>query len=385
MQQLGRSSVDLEFAFKHFLDRNLRQYSRIKTLLNPGSPIPLDTAFEPPTLEVDDHLYNEDSFLRLLQSEPFIIITGTGGSGNSVLIKHLFIRYYNKPWNRIPILIEIRNLPDTQTILEYIKTQIQSVSNNFSDKMLEYALRSGKFVLLFDGFDEVDYDRRKSVADQIIGVTYSYGDNSVILTSRPDDSFAGWNEFTIAKMKGFNKNQVISIVKKMKYDKSIKGEFIRLIRDGSLYETHGSFLSNPLLCTIMLLTFDQGAEIPNKMDVFFGQTFDVLFYRHDATKGTSYRRKFMTALSIEDFRAAVAAFSAFSYVDVGPTMRSAIATIAANKALEYCRLTESASSFLNDLCSSVSLMVKEGDTYSYIHRKFQEYFVALFLVTREIG
>ena len=155
MQQLGRSSVDLEFAFKHFLDRNLRQYSRIKTLLNPGSPIPLDTAFEPPTLEVDDHLYNEDSFLRLLQSEPFIIITGTGGSGNSVLIKHLFIRYYNKPWNRIPILIEIRNLPDTQTILEYIKTQIQSVSNNFSDKMLEYALRSGKFVLLFDGFDEV--------------------------------------------------------------------------------------------------------------------------------------------------------------------------------------------------------------------------------------
>ena len=298
MQQLGRSSVDLEFAFKHFLDRNLRQYSRIKTLLNPGSPIPLDTAFEPPTLEVDDHLYNEDSFLRLLQSEPFIIITGTGGSGNSVLIKHLFIRYYNKPWNRIPILIEIRNLPDTQTILEYIKTQIQSVSNNFSDKMLEYALRSGKFVLLFDGFDEVDYDRRKSVADQIIGVTYSYGDNSVILTSRPDDSFAGWNEFTIAKMKGFNKNQVISIVKKMKYDKSIKGEFIRLIRDGSLYETHGSFLSNPLLCTIMLLTFDQGAEIPNKMDVFFGQTFDVLFYRHDATKGTSYRRKLMTALSI---------------------------------------------------------------------------------------
>ena len=51
-----------------------------------------------------------------------------------------------------------------------------------------------------------------------------------------------------------------------------------------LYDKHKSFLSNPLLTTMMLLTFDQFAEIPEKMFLFYEQAFDTLFLKHDATK-----------------------------------------------------------------------------------------------------
>ncbi|MCA2375564.1 NACHT domain-containing protein [Agrobacterium genomosp. 3 str. RTP8] len=378
-REAAKLSVDIEYGFRKFLERNFRQYSKIKTLLNSGAPVSLEATFESPHLKIDGKRYNEDGFLNLLGSQNFFVITGMGGSGKSVFLKHLFIRYYNEGRGRIPFLVELRNVPREVKLQTYIHDLLKSVCPSFDDDLLDYALRSGKFIFLFDGFDEVEFNSRKKISEEIIGITYKYGDNIVLVSSRPDDIFQSWSEFYVAEMRGFTKTQVISLIKKLKYDRGVKANFLGLIRSGHLYETHSAYLSNPLLCNIMLLTFDQGAEVPKKMHLFFGQTFDVLFYRHDATKGTAFRRKFRTSLSIDDFRAVLASFSAFSYIDFGPSLNRDAATSSAAKSLKYCRFNERPEDFLADLCSSVSLLIKEGDNYSYVHRSFQEYFFALFL------
>lgn len=100
----------------------------------------------------------------------------------------------------------------------------------------------------------------------------------------------------------------------MKYDRPVKRKFNEMLKTG-LYQSHGAYLSNPLICTIMLITFDQGAGIPEKMSVFFSQAFDTLFYRHDATKSFNVRRKSLTKINIEEFRLSLVAFNAFSYLD----------------------------------------------------------------------
>ncbi|QTK79787.1 NACHT domain-containing protein [Agrobacterium tumefaciens] len=383
-KEAAKLSVDIEYGFRKFLERNYRQYSKIKTLLNSGAPVSLEATFESPHLKIDDKIFNEDDFLGLLERDRFFIITGLGGSGKSVFLKHLFIRYYNEARERIPFFVELRNVPKNLSLIQYLHQLLKSVCPQFDTDLFEYALRTGKFLFLLDGFDEVDYDIRKGMAQEIIDLTYSFGDNLVVTTSRPDEIFQSWNEFFVAEMQGFTRNQALSLVKKLKYDKTTKSDFLKLIKDGGLYSTHGSYLSNPLLCNIMLLTFGQGAEIPQKMHLFFGQTFDVLFYRHDATKGTAFRRKFQTTFSVDDFRATLAAFSAFSYMDHGPSMKRAPALDSANKAMKYCRSNEKAEDFLTDLCSSISMLIKEGDNYSYVHRSFQEYFFAVFLASRDL-
>lgn len=385
VRELGKLSVDLELGFRKFLDRNLKQHSRIKTLLRPGTPHPIESAFESPYLQVGSELLSEDELLNLLEQENFLVVTGTGGSGKSVLLKHIFIRYYNEPRGKIPFIVELRNLPKGTTLKDYMFKLVNSVVPKFNSEMFEYSLRQGKFVFLFDGFDEVDFPLRPGLAQEILDLTYSYGDNLMVVSSRPDEVFQGWTEFSHAEMSGFTKPQVVSLVKKLRYDRNVTKEFLRLIKDGGLYESHGSYLSNPLLCSIMLLTFDQGAEIPNKLHLFFGQTFDVLFYRHDATKGTGFRRKFKTSLPIDEFRAVFSAFSAFSYIDFGPTIKRPNARNSAEKALRYCRSSEqNPDDFLEDLCSSISLLVRDGDNFSYIHRTFQEYFFAVFLASRDL-
>jgi hypothetical protein len=184
-------------------------------------------------------------------------------------------------------------------------------------------------------------------------------------------------------MEPFNKKQVLSLVSKMRYDKTTKNEFSRLVRE-SLFETHREYLSNPLLATLMLLTFDQGAEIPTRMHTFFERAFDVLFYKHDATKETSFRRKFKTALAIDDFRSIFATFSAFTYLDHGSSFTHPQALNCASGALEYNESSEKADALISDLCTSVSILIREGDNYNYIHRSMQEFFVAQFLAFREM-
>ena len=117
---------------------------------------------------------------------------------------------------------------------------------------------------------------------------------------------------------------------------------------------------------------------------FFERAFDVLFYKHDATKQTSFRRKFRTALAIDDFRSIFSTFSAFTYLDHGSSFTNQQAIKCAGAALEYNDSSEKAEAFLSDLCTSVSVLIREGDIYNYIHRSMQEFFVAQFLALREL-
>jgi len=67
----------------------------------------------------------------------------------------------------------------------------------------------------------------------------------------------------------------------------------------TLFRTHTSFAQNPLLLTIMLLTFDRFAEIPCKMHIFCREAFLALSVTHDASKG-AFKRALKTGLNIDE-------------------------------------------------------------------------------------
>jgi hypothetical protein len=382
-QKFAKISVDFEYGFRQHLDRSFEKLSKVKTLLNPNSPASLESIYVAPNLKLGVAEFTESRFLSLIPQNKFFVITGIGGSGKSIFLRHLFVRYYNEALGRVPIFVELRRLKPNVDLVSQLANQISTVSPVINPELFEYALRAGKFILLLDGFDEVDPSFKDNLAQQIVDLSYKYGDNAIVMTSRPDGPFSSWNEFNIAELLAFKKKQVTALVSKMDYESNAKKQFLGLIRRG-LYETHETYLSNPLLCTLMLLTFDQGAEIPAKMHVFFERAFEVLFYKHDATKEMSFRRKFRTDLSIDDFRSALAAFSTFCYLDYGSSFVHTQAINSAKQALEYNSLSEDPEKFLSDLCTSVSILIREGDVYNYIHRSLQEFFVAEFLAYREI-
>jgi hypothetical protein len=99
-KQLDRLSVDLETAFRNYLERSVRRISKIKTLLTPNTPVNLENSYIPVSLirgnEHDRTLMSENEFLSAIRNPSCVVITGVGGCGKSVFLKHLFIRLYNE-------------------------------------------------------------------------------------------------------------------------------------------------------------------------------------------------------------------------------------------------------------------------------------------------
>ena len=160
---------------------------------------------------------------------------------------------------------------------------------------------------------------------------------------------------------------------------AIKEKF-QAILDKTLFRTHRSFTENPLLLTIMLLTFEQFAEVPSKMHVFYREAFEVLAKRHDASKG-AYKRALKTGLSVDTFADYFAELCFRSYNDEKFELTddefSGYYNILNVRLMSNDKKT-TARDFLEDLCSNLCLMYFEGDRYHFTHRSFQEYFCALF-------
>jgi predicted NACHT family NTPase len=235
------------------------------------------------------------------------------------------------------------------------------------------------------GLDEVDYTIRDEVCRQIIDLTYKYPNCIFMISSRPDETrFSTWNEFFVCKIMPFNEKQVELFINKIDFDQDTKKRFILKTKD-ELFKSHKEFLSNPLLCTMMLMTYNEFEEIPAKRHIFYSKAFDALFSRHDKMKPL-FRRKFYTDLAEDDFRRLFSTFCLFSLLARDISFEEKNAKKYISDAIKFeGDLKIEAEAFLKDLHESISILIKDGNEYSFIHRSFQEYFVANFLAERQLA
>jgi len=198
-----------------------------------------------------------------------------------------------------------------------------------------------------------------------------------MVSSRPDQEFAGWSQFSVFKAKALTLSQACSLVDKLPYDEELKTKFIGDIKDG-LFEKHQSFLSNPLLLSIMLLTYGHSADIPNKLSIFYNQAYEALFQRHDAMKG-AYQRDKLTNLDIQDFARIFSAFSVQTYDKRIFSFSSSDAIKFLEKSKNIVNVKFDPQAYLTDALQAVCLLVEEGLFITFSHRSFQEFFTAKFI------
>ena len=128
----------------------------------------------------------------------------------------------------------------------------------------------------------------------------------------------------------------------------------------------------------MLLTYRDIAHIPTKLSLFYNQAYESLFQQHDALK-EGFQRERQTALDIQDFGKAFAAFCVQSY-----DRREF--SFSRTKALEYfdqartiSGMDYASAGILEDSIQAVSLMIEDCLEITFAHRSFQEYFTARFV------
>lgn len=379
----AQQKFEIEFglSFENYLKCAKDSNEKIKTLLYRHDPKSIRSFSEYIFLKKESDLIDTSDINDVLRIGNNIVVTGTGGAGKSVMMKLLFLDAISKT-SYIPVLIELRGLNDYDysdvCLIDYIFEAMCKRKLNLEKTYFTYSLDAVDYLFLFDGFDELKSDISLKVANQILEMSNKYPENHYIVTSRPSECFIGWNSFQELSTVPFNKSQALKLISKLEYDDSVKEQFYYAL-DSYLFDKYETFASNPLLLTIMLLTYEKNASVPDKLNDFYEQAFNTLFHEHDATKG-GYKRDIKSNLGYEDFRRAFSYFCFKSFFNTDYSFKK-------SKALEYIQLIKSrrivdvdfnSEDFLTDLTNSVCVLIHDGLDYKFTHRSFQEYFSALY-------
>ncbi|MDR0884429.1 MAG: NACHT domain-containing protein [Oscillospiraceae bacterium] len=380
--------VDMRTAFTDYLHDAFDRYSWSKTILYKDSPRRIYDFYVHNFLSYgrDDKIVSAKEVRDVFQAAQsnFLIISGSGGMGKSMMMKHFFVdairtKKRDEPIG-IPIYVELRTLEANQPLLELIYTSVSKFGFCLSQEAFEYALRKGLFLLLLDAFDEIPESQSSKALQKINDFCDKYHKNKFVLSSRPSEGFAAWERFTVLEMQPLSKEQAMSLVRKLEYDEELKERFLQRL-DEDLYESHEDFASNPLLLNIMLQTFDNYATIPEKLHEFYAAAFNTLYSTHDS-KIKGYKRILhCEGLSSTTFRSILAEFCYRSYAK--EQTRFTETDLRDFLELPCQKAKVDVDDYIQDLMSSVCILIQEGLDYSFSHRSFQEYFTAVYFMKKD--
>ena len=371
------------------------KYSTIKTLLYNDQPKPFYSFYVCNAIRYRDDdsrasrhplnmsILEQATVDKIRKISRFVIISGTGGLGKSMMMRHLMLNAIANfdDLKLFPVFVPLKDYSDT-TLFDYAYSKIGVFDSKITADQFEQLLAHGSCLFLLDGLDEIAAGRTERFERELEMLTDKYSKNIFILSSRPFQHFVSFERFSHFRLMPFIPRQAMQLINRLEFrpdEPAIKEKFQAAL-EKTLFRTHRSFTENPLLLTIMLLTFEQYAEVPSKMHIFYREAFEVLAKRHDASKG-AYKRALRTGLSLDAFADYFAELCFRSYNDQKFEMTAEefdgyFNQLNARAVANDNKTT--ASDFREDLCANLCLLYFEGNSYHFTHRSFQEYFCALF-------
>jgi predicted NACHT family NTPase len=343
------------------------------------------------SFEIMEHFLKENVSVSQVKTESikeffkegnYLTIIGDAGSGKSTLVKYLFIKSVEDKF-KIPIKIELRYLNTYEgSLIKYITNEVFKFHDlGKSDRIIERLLESGKFLFFLDGYDEVSSNVKEKLTKDIDEFVKRYNDNLYLLTSRPFADIELLPLFHNYKIADLSDNEIMKFVKKQipTNEKELAEKIIASIQQEE-NQSYKSFLRNPLLLSMFILTFQSYSNIPQKKSIFYQQVFDTLYSVHDSVSKMAFVREKESGLSKDQFERILQMFSflaffeekySFEYQYIIEKLK-----IIKNNTKEF---EFENSKLLKDLLVSIAILSKEGTEYKFPHRSLQEYFAAYYV------
>lgn len=385
--------------YSNYLNKAYKKYAVKSTLLYPeGRPfydffICNDLRKTYSFSEDEEPLVKNATLDELNKYCQYTLIHGNGGVGKSMFMQHLFLTSLKKALSagdEVPIFVVLNEFDDKRGLMQLVYDAINRHDSTISFTEIEALLSSGKAKILLDGLDEIKFEHMSEFKRQLDILISQYDLNQYVMSSRRFSDFIDLDNFKGFSMQPFSKKQAIDLVGKLDYrywnasDKEIKKtNFIKRL-DSELYDTHNSFASNPLLLTIMFLCFRRFSDIASDMTLFYEQAYQIIVLLHD-TEEKGLNRPYKSVDAVEDFTKMFSEFCGKSYrkgdIKFNDLLLEKYFDDIMSKKIDNPKTT--LDNFKYDMCYSACLMMKEGISYTFIHKSFQEYLFAYYYVRQD--
>ncbi len=373
-----------------------------------------------------------DNIIHHLSAEhPVAIILGSPGSGKSTVLQWFALQMartylkadYDLPENlrpkQIPILLRIsdyvkqlvRQETEKPSIKDYLIQQASRIHSELPSKLLD-ELQQGHCLVLLDGLDEVTNDSiRRRVIESINEFVSEYSPistsvqsfNRFVFTSRivgyEAGSFAKYAHYTLVDLnnaeiedfltkwcpaierhqvmttQGMNPLTLLQESQLQKIGLEQKDNLLNIFDDRPSIKR---MAVNPLMLTMLTLIQRSKGNLPQRRVALYQIVTRTLL----ATWNKESGRNYIEEVSLVEHILSDLAFQLHS-TDLFLTEQS-IKTIVGQAVTEltgYPAKSNDIHQFIDTIRSSSGLIIEIGQgLYSFMHRAFQEYFVALYLL-----
>lgn len=391
---VNKGRIDSGSAFVEYLAKTRKTYSKSKTILYRSEERDLEKLFEPPCLKhrevifggisarpsAKESLIVAKSLRNVLETSSKVLIMGIGGMGKTILMKHFCVNAIDDVL-KIPVFVSLLWFNDMaisdEPLEEMIYNRLAINGFKLGYEYFKYSLEGDKYVFLLDGYDEISSEKQSIMTKKISDFTNKYSGNSFVMTSRPIDRAYCWDKYSIYELRRLTSEQSQSLIRRLDASEAIKLRFIKEMKQG-LYEKYSSFVSVPLTLTILFVTYISHSTLPETLQEFYDEAFDVLLYRHDRMK-EGYERILNSGLGYGDFKKVFLKFCFLTYFHDEYAFSNTTLLQRISQCADAITQKFDEHAYKSDLVDISCMLIRDGNEYVFLHRSFQEYFAAYFL------
>lgn len=375
-QSVALTPASLQGNLADYASAMVKSYSDVKTIVSDQPSLLLDI-YQDARFKAGTEIYSEGEFVALARQRGSVIIRGNAGAGKSLFLRRHLLRILSEK-ERIPLLYDLRGLNSNYSNLPaHLHDHARQLMPWMEYGVFAALLKHGKIDLLLDGLDEVSHAIRPTVNGAIGVLGRQFPKARILLTTRYGDRYGTPGQMPEFHICPFSKEQAVSLVRALDFPEEPRLRFAKALDEG-LYDKSPDLLSNPLLCSIMLLTYRRFAKVPDQLHLYYQQAYEVLFSRHDAAK-EGFEREFLSDLDVHEMQQVLDYFSAITYADDVFEFSEASCLEGLRSALTVTNLSARPEAVKDDLIEAISILNRDGVELTFVHRSFQEFFCAHYI------